>query len=467
MILPKNDTLPTDGQEAQFANARALLTELIRVPELAKVLEEEGAVHASRVYTQAPTLWLLVLQRLGGGLSLQSTVEELITHHTDILPRNRRVEDGTLSENNSAYNVARKRLPLEVVKTFSNRLCDYLAKHSEPVWRDRRVFIIDGTTITLPPTPELKKAFPPAPNQHGESVWPVAMLMIASELATGCVLVPQIDPMYGKNNSSEARQAVKVINRLPDKALVLADSAFGIFSVAYSCDQGGREFIFRLATHRFEALKRQATLVEKGPETRTWQLTWQPSVKDRQTNPHLPADAALKVFVHDIVLEDGKHLYLVSNVEVDASSAGQLYLRRYDVEFDIRDLKLTLNTEGIRAKRLDTVQKELMGSIIAYNLVAQFRRHAAKLARVTPRRLSFTGVWTVFRHRLLYQRFDSLEHWRLAYHRALVGASHHKHPNRSSKRSYPRVAHPRRPKTTKFQKSLRKKTPPVPPLTKK
>jgi len=182
-----------------------------------------------------------VLQRLGGGLSLQAVVEELVTHHTDILPRNGRVEEGTLSENNSAYNRARLRIPLPVVETFSNSLCDYLAQRSERVWLNRRVFIIDGTAITLPPTAELKKAFPPASNQHGESVWPVAMLMVASELSTGCVLMPQIDPMYGENNSSEARQAVQIIQRLPADALVLAESAFGIFSVAYHCDQSGRE----------------------------------------------------------------------------------------------------------------------------------------------------------------------------------------------------------------------------------
>ena len=141
----------------------------------------------------------------------------------------------------------------------------------------------------------------------------------------------------------------------------------------------------------------------------------------------------------------------------------ELYSKRYDVEFDIRDVKVTMDTENILAQRLDTVLKELMAAIIAFNLVAQFRRQAAKLARVEPRRLSFTGVWLVFCSRLLRKQFDSYEAWRLAYQAALVAASQHKHPNRSHPRSYPRVAHPRRPKTTKYQKSLRKKTKPRPP----
>ena len=35
----------------------------------------------------------------------------------------------------------------------------------------------------------------------------------------------------------------------------------------------------------------------------------------------------------------------------------------------------------------------LLGSVIAYNLVAPFRRQAAELVNVKPRQLSFSGVW--------------------------------------------------------------------------
>jgi len=68
MIFPKDDSPQPDGQEVHFANARALLSELICVPELAAVLEEAGALQASRVYTQAPTLWLLAI--LADGLHI-------------------------------------------------------------------------------------------------------------------------------------------------------------------------------------------------------------------------------------------------------------------------------------------------------------------------------------------------------------------------------------------------------------
>ena len=251
-------------KEGDFSKARQLMIDLIALPDLQLVFDEEDCVQAKRVYTQAPTLVLLVLQRLGGGLTLTAAVQELIKYHHDILPRNRRVETGTLSQHNATYSKARQELPLEKVESFSGAICDHLAKTSKPVWLDRRVMILDGTPITLPPTPELKAAFPPATNQHGESVWPVAMLMVAAELSTGCALVPEIDAMYGENNSSEAAQAERIINRLPHDALLLADSGLGIFRVAHCCDQRNKEFVFRLTTQRFKALTKKAE--SGGPE---------------------------------------------------------------------------------------------------------------------------------------------------------------------------------------------------------
>ncbi|QDV81319.1 IS4 family transposase [Novipirellula sp.] len=449
-------TLGAD-EESRFGKAKALLAELLELPKLQRVFEDHDCANARMVYTQAPTLWLLVLQRLEGGISLTDAVADLLKNHTDILPDNRRVQENRLSENNSAYNAARKRIPLAVVEEFSHRICDHLASRAPKAFLDRRVFIIDGTTITLPPTEALQKAFPPASNQHGETVWPIARLLVANEMQTGCALLPQVDPMYGADNKSELEQAKPIIERLPKRSIVLADSGFGIFNVAHHCQLHHQDFVLRLTKQRFRSYRKSATLVDQGDGYKTFHLIWRPTPKDRRTNLDLSKDTSIEVFLHQIELENGDTLEIVTSLETDAHSAAALYVRRYDVEFDIRDVKVTMDTENIRAKSVDTVMKELMGSIIAYNLVAQLRKQAAKLIRVDPRELSFTGVWTTFKHHLLREKLTTLEEWRLAYHGALVSAAGRKLPNRKLPRSYPRIAHPRRQKTTKFQKSLRRK----------
>jgi hypothetical protein len=206
LAAPKpNNKRPMDSDpEEQFAGAVELLRRLGQAPEISEQFDPDIRTNTRMVYTNGVTLWLLVLQRLGNGLSLEKAVSQVIAHDRDIFPDNKRVREGTLSENSSGYYNAKKKLSLDTIHAFSSAVCDYLGRTSDPVFGNQRVFIIDGTTFTLEPTPQLKRAFPPATNQHGETVWPIAMLMVAHELQTGCALLPQVDPMYGPQRSSEA-----------------------------------------------------------------------------------------------------------------------------------------------------------------------------------------------------------------------------------------------------------------------
>lgn len=461
-------------QNADARAAESLSEELcsaVKLMRSLRVLPEEDLFDVDErpstrmIYTHGVTLWLLILQRLGGGKTLEETIAHLVTHDLDLLPDNKRVRERTVSLKTGSYSQARQRLPLEFVQSVSEQICHRLGEMSPPVIDGRRVFILDGTTITLPPTPALRKAFPPAPNQHGQSVWPVAMLMLANELQSGCAMLPQIDPMYGENRASEALQAQRIVQKLPAHSIVLADAAFGIYSVAWHATSAGHDFLLRLTHARFKALRKQAEPIDAGPSHKTYHLLWKPSAKDRQSNPDLPADACLEVVIHEVEIGPGNTLYLVSSLEFQALTASEIYCRRYDVEFDIRDVKVTLDAENIRAKSVAMVKKELYTSIVAYNLVAQFRRQAAQLANVTPRHLRFKGIWITFQYELLLQPACSLEEWTRRFDRALSSAAKKTHPNRSQPRSYPRTAHPRRPKSTKFEQALRRKKPDKPPCT--
>lgn len=460
MILPPvNSDADASSQPPadQLASALSLLRSIMNAPEQQELLDPDERPTTKMVYTNGVTLWMLILQRLGGGKSLTEVVSQILSHDHDLLPDNKRVRENTLSENSAAYAQARKRLPMETILEFSKQVCDYLGQISEPVIDGRRVFIIDGTTITLPPTKVLQEAYPPAPNQHGQSVWPVAQLMVANEMQSGCALLPQVDPMYGKNNASEAVQAHRIVRKLPANSIVMADAGFGIYSVAHHTIDAGHDFLFRLTKQRFKSLRRRAELIDKGPTHKTYHLLWKPSAKDRKSTPSLPEDASIEVVLHEVQVSSSETLYLVSNLEMDGPTSSELYCRRYDVEFDIRDVKVTLDTENIRAKSVEMFKKELYTSVVAYNLVAQFRRQSARLAKLKPRRLSFKGVWTTVKDRLLLQPACSYQEWLQRYAEALYRASQKKHPNRKEPRSYPRKAHRRSQKSTKFEKAQRRK----------
>ena len=184
----------------EFTSAVESLRELI--PD--EKLDQLQPAGPATVYTTMVTIWMMVLQRLGGGKSLAATVKAVLANNRALLPDNKRLRENTLSESSGAYSQARTRLELDTVRTFADHVCGTLIDTAPP-WSDgRRAFILDGTTITLPPTPELQAAFPPATNQHGETVWPVALLLMVHELQSSCALPPEIGAMYGEHNTSEA-----------------------------------------------------------------------------------------------------------------------------------------------------------------------------------------------------------------------------------------------------------------------
>jgi len=443
--------LPEEELHSVFELLRELTPEL----ELSEVAAPLGC---ATVYTTLITLWMLTLQRLEGGSSLVAVVKLIREFGKHLLPDNKRVREGTLSKNSAAFSQARKRLPLKAVELFANTVCRSLVERSPSWFGKQRAYILDGTTITLSPTSELRKAFPPATNQHGVTVWPVLLMLVAHELQSGCALVPELGAMYGEENTSEAKLAAAIAKHLPPRSLAITDSGFGIFSVAYAMASQGHDLLFRLTKSRYKAIVRKAALLEKAETSTTHRLRWVPSGKDRLTNPNLPTDAAIDVILHKIALPSGEFLMLVTTLPWTGHEAAEAYSRRYDVEHDIRDLKVTMRLEKIRAGSKDMVRKEILCSVVAYNLVLEFRREAAKIGKLPPRRLSFTGVWNTFEICLLHQAPCTHFQWTERYEKALKDASTDKLPNRPN-RSYPRKAHPRRPKSTKFMQQASAKKP--------
>ena len=429
----------------------------------------------AEIYTSLVTVWLMILQRLGGGLSMQAVLKDALSQG-EFFPDRKRVREGTLSSRDTAFSDARQRLSLASVEQLLEVVSRSLIATSAGTGTSARAagderleFIVDGTTLTTAPSKELKAAFPPADNPQRPSVWPTVLMLVAHELRSGCAMVPEIGAMYGAENTSEHELFQALCQRLPPASILLGDVAFGVFGTAWDAVQAGHAFAFRLNTERFGSLHRDATpLSESGSESgpgASYELTWKPTRKNRTTRPDLPTDARLDVLLHEVPFAEvlpgcdtAKTLYLVTTRDISRARAIALYLRRYDIEHDIRDVKVTLNTERIRAQSREMFLKELLTSLVAYNLVIQFRREAAAQAQVRPRQLSFTGVWNTFQSFFLkLSPANTPAEWQARYNRALDIASRELLRHRPG-RSFPRKAHHRRPKATHTQKAAAKKT---------
>lgn len=436
--------------DARFDRAFEFLKERVDLKEA----NERHPVRENAVYTTAVVLWMLVYQRMNPDASLELAVKKLIDTKPEFLPDNKRVTEGTLSTNTSTYSQARSRMPLQAAQWFAQQVSQSLIDATQPTLGKRRVFTIDGTTMTLAPEAELQKAFPPASNQHGEGVWPVALLTVCHELSSGAALIPEIGAMYGPNAVSETALIGRNLKQLPPGSVVMGDSGFGIFVVAYQIASAGHGLVLRMTKQRFASLTKKAKLIESDAHHRVWSHEWKPSAKERRTHPDLPNDAVLQVRLHEIVVNEYLTLRLVTDLSDPSAVLADLYKRRGDVEIDIRNLKVVLNTENIRARSVDTFLKELLASIVSYNLVTQFRCQAAELIQQPPRRMSFKRTWTTFSQFLLSAMFTEPAQWREKYRTALSYATLDKLPNRPG-RNFERETYPKRPKSNQFKKRTR------------
>jgi len=450
----------TPLQAAEFDRSFELLLKLVDLQQADRL----APLGPAAVYTTSVVLWMLVYQRMNAGVTLEKAVLHLLNSAPELCPDNKRVRLKTLSSSTAAYSGARKRLPLEITEWFAREVSQSIIAATPPSLGDRRVFTVDGTTVTLLPVPALRAAFPPATNQYGPGVWPVVNLVVAHELSSGAALQPEYGPMYGPNAISEVKLMEGCLPRMPANSIVMADINFGIFSVAYAIRKQGHSLLARLTEVRFQAHCKTGTLVGEGKGWKTWSCLWRPTSKDRKANPHIPADALLNVLVHEVVVHPNLTLWLVTDLTEPALTLSALYLRRGEVEIDILNFKVVLETENIRARSIPMFHKELLTSVVAYNLVSQLRRQAAALAKVPPKRLSFTGVWNCYQQFLMNSISVDAAVWREKYRMTLYHAMRRKLPNRPN-RSFKREAYPQRSKSTQFSKRV-PPAPEAPPPTK-
>lgn len=437
----------TPEQEAEFDQAFELLRELVDMSEA----DVYNPMRANAIFTSSVVLWMLVYQRLKPDASLEVAVKHLIETRPSYLPDNKRLREKRLSKATGSYSNARSRLPLDVVEWFADEVSRSIIANTDPVLEGRSIFLLDGTTIALAAEKALQLAFPPAVNQHGEGTWPIALLTVFHELGTGCAMLPEVGAMYGPEAVSETELARRGISKLPENSIIMTDAGFGIFGVAYEANRFGHDFFLRMKKSNFQSLAKKATLIDQGENYKTYSHRWIPTANNRKTQPGLPEDASLEVTLHEVRVSDTLTLYLVTSLEYDALTLAELYKRRNDVEIDIRNLKVVMDTENIRAKSVDMFKKELCTSVVAYNLVGQIRSQAAKINKVPTRRMSFKRTWTTVQIFFLRHMHSEPKKWREAFRVTMFHAISDKLPNRPG-RTAKREAYRKRPKDLQFDK---------------
>jgi hypothetical protein len=408
---------------------------------LLQEIESRHGVHRrAGIYAGLVVLWLMIWQRLQPRATLSRAVRELVQGPgRQLLGPCKRVREGRISAAAGGYCQAVQKMPKLVSEQVTRELVERLSREISEPWPGLTapVFLFDGSSLQLPHTRKLVRAYPPASNQHGLSHAPIMRIVVMHDVSSGMALYPQWGPMYGDKAVSEQGLATAAMERLPTGAVLLADRNFGVFSIAWEATEKKHPVVVRLAKVRAEKLF-------GGPIAREgdYAVVWKASRWDQPQAAPWPEGAQLRGRLLAFRVGRGKSkqwLYLFTTLDLRAEAVVTLYGQRWNIETDLRSLKRTVHLQQLSSRSSDGMEKELLAAVCAYNLVRAVMCLAARRAGIAARRLSFTQVLDVVNcawSRLIAA--ESREEHDAEFERVLDWAAACKLPNRRKRRSYPR-----------------------------
>jgi hypothetical protein len=180
---------------ARFAANEGLpFADVLSAASILDVLNEHGVKYRDRVFSPVTTIWGFLSQVLSEDHSCRDAVSRIIAH--------RAASGATVcSPNTASYCTARSRLHTGVLSTLAKRTAQQLQASAadEWKWNGRSVFIADGSSVSMPDTPENQAVYPQPLTQQPRLGFPLARITVLLSLATGACHDLAIAPYAGKS----------------------------------------------------------------------------------------------------------------------------------------------------------------------------------------------------------------------------------------------------------------------------
>ncbi len=344
-----------------------------------------------RIYSPLVTLWVFLGQVLSADHSCRAAVARLIAH---------RISRGQspCSAETGAYCQARKRLTEKFFSDVARQTGQALEANVDPqwLWKRRRVHVYDGSSASMPDTPENQAAYPQPNTQKRGLGFPLARIGVVFSLACGAVLDLGICRYAGKGQS-ELGMLRTLWNLFLPGDVLLADRLMCTWTEMVMLKQRGVDCVCRLTSHRTADFRRGKRL-GAGDHIVKWLKPTKPRSIDRKTYDLLPEFLMIRE-THVCVEQAGfrTRSLVVATTLLDAEEfskddLAQVYRARWNAELDLRSLKRTMQMDVLRCKTPELVRKEIWTHVLAYNLIRTIMAQAASKHGIEPRSISFKGA---------------------------------------------------------------------------
>src|SRR4051794_15452990 len=303
------------------------------------------------------------------------------------------------SADTGGYCKARQRLPEALLPRLVRDAADRVGGGAPEGWRfrGRRVVLADGTSVSMPDTPENQREYPQPRQQEAGCGFPIARVVVLICLATGCVLDAAIGASKGKLTGEHALLR-GLHGRLRPGDILVADAYYSSYDEVMTLRRLGVDVVMRQTGNRRSDFRRGTRL---GREDHT--VEWH---RDRNRRPWMSrAEFAalprvmvmreLRVRVEQPGFRTRSFVVVTTLLDPEAFPRRELaavYRARWHCELDIRSLKQSLKMDVLRCKTPAMVRKEFWAHLLAANLIRGVMAEAARRRGLPPRGLSFQGA---------------------------------------------------------------------------
>ena len=306
----------------------------------------------------------------------------------------------------SAYCQALRRLPVVVMRTLLRSTVTRHRDATEQVgrWFGLRTFYVDGSSCSMPDTPELQHRFDQPTEQKPGCGFPVAHLLAMFDAYTGML----VDVLASSWRIHDLTRVGELHPHLRPGDLLVVDRGFCSFAhVALLVQQGihavmrmhqRRRVSFKARQHRWAGVDWPVRLGHDDQLT-IWRKTGVPSrVLPRDVYDALPDTIVVRELRYRVTrrgYRTRKVTLATTLLEAQmypAAALAELYHRRWRAEVNLRHLKDTLGMRVLRSQTAAGVERELLAFALVYNLICAAMTVIAVHLETTPERVSFIDL---------------------------------------------------------------------------
>ena len=362
--------------------------DILTEASIQKVLNEYDVSYRDRVFSPVTTIWGFLSQVLNEDHSCRDTVSRIIAHRTAH-------GMAVCSPNTASYCTARSRIPTPVLSTLARRTAEELHASVDDRWKwnGRSVFILDGSSVSMPDTPENRAMYPQPPQQAAGLGFPLARITVLLSLATGACHDLAIASYAGKG-TGEKSLFRRMYDTLKPGDVVLADALFDDYFIACDLHNRGIDLVVHA---QFERKGTRVAESRADGDVIVWQRPQKPLRMTGEQYRSYPEQLLMREVTVDARdknnrVQQFKVVTTILTPSIDGKQIGTLYEHRWAGEVDIRSIKCTMQMDILRCKTPDMVHKEIWTHLLAYNLLRTVIAVAAQENGIEPRQVSFKGA---------------------------------------------------------------------------